>query len=165
MYSKIIQLYIYTYVLFFRYKSDLLSVLVHELRMLFMCFLAQFSSVSQSCPALCDSMDHSTPVFPVCPSPTPGACPNSCPSSRWCHPTISSPVASFSSCPQFFPASGSFAMSWLFTSVGNVLEHQLQLSPSNEYLGYISFRIEWFDLLAVQETLKSLLQHHNSKAS
>ena len=50
-------------------------------------------------------------------------------------------------------------MSWLFTSVGKVLEHQLQLSPSSEYLGYISFRIEWFDLLAVQGTLKSLLQH------
>ena len=104
MYSKIIQLYIYTYVLFFRYKSGLLSVLVHELRMLFMCFLARFSSVSQSCPALCDSMDHSTPVFPVCPSPTPAACPNSCPWSRWCHPTISSPVVPFSSCRQSFLA-------------------------------------------------------------
>ena len=56
-------------------------------------------------------------------------------------------------------------MSWLFTSVGKVLEHQLQLSPSSEYLGYISFRIEWFDLLAVQGTLKSLPHHNVSKVS
>ena len=49
-----------------------------------------------------------------CPSPTPGACSNSCPSSRWCHPTISSSVVPFSSCPQSFPASGSFPVSQLF---------------------------------------------------
>ena len=53
-----------------------------------------------------------------CPSPTPGACSDSCPSSRWCHPTISSSVVPFSSCLQSFPASGSFAMSWLFSSDG-----------------------------------------------
>ena len=51
-----------------------------------------------------------------CPSPTPGACSNSCPSSRWSHPTISSSVVPFSSCPQSFPASGSFQMNQLFTS-------------------------------------------------
>ena len=55
---------------------------------------------------------------PPCPSPTTGAYPNSCPSSRWCHPTISSSVVPFSSCPQSFPASGSFPMSQLFTSGG-----------------------------------------------
>ena len=53
-----------------------------------------------------------------CPSPTPGACSNSCPSSRWCHPTISSSIVSFSSCLQSFPASGSFPMSQLFASGG-----------------------------------------------
>ena len=53
---------------------------------------------------------------PPCPSPTPGVYPNSCPLSRWCHSTISSSVVPFSSCPQSFPASGSFAMSQLFTS-------------------------------------------------
>ena len=53
-----------------------------------------------------------------CPSPTPGVYPNSCPLSWWCHPTISSSVIPFSSCPQSFPASGSFPMSHLFTSVG-----------------------------------------------
>ena len=53
-----------------------------------------------------------------CPSPSPRACPNSCPLSRWCHPTISSSVIPFSSCLQYFPASGSFPVSQLFTSGG-----------------------------------------------
>ena len=53
-----------------------------------------------------------------CPSPSPGACSNSCPLSPWCHPTISSSVTPFSSCPQSFPASGSFPMSWLLASGG-----------------------------------------------
>ena len=55
---------------------------------------------------------------PLCPSPTPRACSNSCPWSQWCHPTISSSVVPFSSCLQSFPASGSFPMSQLFTSGG-----------------------------------------------
>ena len=55
---------------------------------------------------------------PSCPSPTPRVHPNPCSSSRWCHPTISSSVIPFSSCPQSFPASGSFQMSQLFTSGG-----------------------------------------------
>ena len=55
---------------------------------------------------------------PLCPSPTPGVHPNSCPSSRWCHPAISSSVVPFSSCPQSFPAFGSFPMSHLFASGG-----------------------------------------------
>ena len=67
-------------------------------------------------PTLCDPMDCSTPGPPV--SPTPGACSNSCPSSRWCHPTISSSVVPFSFCLQSFLASGSFPMSQLFTSGG-----------------------------------------------
>ena len=56
-------------------------------------------------------------------------------------------------------------MSRLFTSMAKALEFQLCISPSNEYLGLISFRIDWLNLLAVQGTLKSLLQHHSSKAS
>ena len=55
---------------------------------------------------------------PPCPSPTPGVHPNPCPSSQWCHPTISSSVVPFSSCPQSFPASGSFQMTQFFTSGG-----------------------------------------------
>ena len=58
---------------------------------------------------------------PPCPSPTPGVYPNSCPLSRWCHPTISSSVVPFSSCPQSFPASGSLQMSQLFASGGQTI--------------------------------------------
>ena len=68
-----------------------------------------------------------------------------------------------SSCLQSFPASGSFQMSQFFAS--KVLEFQLHISPFSEYSGLISFRMDWLDLFAVQETLKSLLQHHSSKAS
>ena len=100
-----------------------------------------------------------------CPSPTPGAHSNSCSLSQWCHPTISSSVVPFSSCLLFFPASGSFPMSWLFASGGQSISFSFSLSPSNEYSGLISFRMDWFNLLAVQGTPKSLLQHHGSKAS
>ena len=94
-----------------------------------------------------------------CPSLSPGVCSNSCALSRLCHPTISPSVTHFSSCLQSFPASGSFPVSQLLKVWG------FSISPSNEYSGLISFRTDWFDLLAVQGTLKSLLQHHNSKAS
>ena len=76
----------------------------------------QFSSVAQSCPTLWSHrLQHAR--FP-CPSPVPGANSNSCPSSQWYHPTISSSVIPFSSCPQSFPESGSFQMSQFFTSGG-----------------------------------------------
>ena len=101
-----------------------------------------------------------------CPSPSPGACSNSCPLSQWRHPTISSSVVPFSSCLQSFPASGSFLMSWVFASGGQSIgAFGFSISPSNEYSGLISFGIDWLDLLVVQGTLKSLLQHHCSKAS
>ena len=100
-----------------------------------------------------------------CSSPTLGACSDSCPSSWWCHLTVSSFVVPFSHL-QFFPASGSFPMSQFFTSGGQKYwSFSFSISPSNEYSGLISFRIAWLDLLAVQGTLKSLLQHHSSKAS
>ena len=74
----------------------------------------QFSSVAQSCSTLrSHGPQHARPP---CPSPTPGIYPNPCPLSQWCHPTISSSVIPFSSCPQSFPASGSFPMSQLFAS-------------------------------------------------
>ena len=116
------------------------------LTMSFKCFDTQFSSVAQSCLTLCDTMDCSTPGFP-CPSPTPGAYSNSCPSHWWSHPTISSSVVPFSSHLQSFPASGSFRFSF-------------SISPFSECSGLISFRMDWMDLLVVQGTLKSLLQHH-----
>ena len=97
------------------------------------------------------------------PSPAPGACSNSRPLNRWCYPCIPSSVIPFSSCLQSFPASGgSFPLSQFFTSGGL---KNFSISPSNEYSGLISFWIDWFDLLAVQGTLKSPFQHHSSKAS
>ena len=103
-----------------------------------------------------------------CPSPSPRACSNSYPLSRWYHPTISSSVVSFSSCLQSFPSSGSFLVSQLFASGGQSVGTSALVSvlPVNIQdwfpLGLTGL---WFDFLAVQETLKSLLQHHSSKAS
>ena len=99
-----------------------------------------------------------------CSSLSPRVC--SCPSSRWCHPTISSSVAPFSSCPQSFPASGSFPVNQaLHIRWPKYWSFSFSISPSNEYSGLISFQVDWLDLLAVQGTLKSLLQHHSLKAS
>ena len=100
-----------------------------------------------------------------CPSQTPKTCSNSCPSSWWCHLTISSSVIPFS-CLQSFPGSGSFQMSQFFASGSQSTGISASASvPSNKYSGLISFRMDWLDLLAVQGTLKSLLQHNSSKAS
>ena len=93
---------------------------------------------------------------PLCPSPTPGVHPNPCPLSWWCHPTISSSVVPFSSCPQSFPESGCFQMSQLFTSGGQSIgSFSFNISPSNEHPGLISLRMDWLDLLAVQGTQES----------
>ena len=99
------------------------------------------------------------------PPPSPGVCSNSCPSIRWtwCHPTISSFVVPFSSCPQSFSAQRLFQ--WVSSSHQVAKYGSFSISPSNDHSGLISFRIDWFDLLAVHGPLKSLLQHHSSKAS
>ena len=100
---------------------------------------------------------------PPCPSPTPGVYSDSCPLSRWCHPTISSSVIPFSSRLQSFPASVSYSNeSALRIRWPNYWSFSFNISPSNEHSGLISFRMDWLDLLAVQETLKSLLRHHSS---
>ena len=100
-----------------------------------------------------------------CPSLSPGACSNSCSLSWWCHPTISSSVIPFSSALNLSQYQGLFQ--WVGSShqVVKVLQLQLQHQSSNEYSELISFRIDLFDLLAVQGTLKSLLQYHSLKAS
>ena len=122
----------------------------------------QFSLVAQSCPTLCDPMDCSTPGFPVYHQLLEFT--NSCPLSWWRHPTISSSVIPFCHL-QSFPASGSFQMCQFFTSGGQSIgSFSFSISPSNEHPGLI-FRMDWLDLLAAQGTLKSLLQHHSSKAS
>ena len=96
----------------------------------------------------------------LCPSLSPRICSDSCSLSQWCYLTSSAPIL----CLQYFPASGSFQMSLLFASRGQSTGAS-SISPSNEYSGLISFRINCFDLLAVQGFLKSLLQHQSSKAS
>ena len=102
---------------------------------------------------------------PPCPSQTPRVYSNSCPLSWWCYLTLLFPVT-FSSCPQSFPASGSFPMSQLFASGGQSIGIVASVSvlPMNTQDWY-PFGMDWLDLLAVQGTLKSLLQHHSSKAS
>ena len=91
----------------------------------------------------------------LCPSLSPRVYSNSCPLSRWWYPTISSSTTLFTSCLQSFPASGSFPVSRPLHQVAKILA--LQYQSFNEYSGLISFRMDWFDLLAVQGTLKSLL--------
>ena len=88
---------------------------------------------------------------PPCPSPTPRVHPNPCPLSRWCHPTISSSVL------RVFSNESALRIRW-----PKYWSFSFNISPSNEHLGRISFRMDWLDLLAVQGTLKSLLQHHSS---
>ena len=100
-----------------------------------------------------------------CPSPTPRGCSNSYPSSRWCQ-TISSSVIPLLLLPSIFPSISAFSNeSVLHIRWPKYWSFSFSISPSNEYLGLISSRIDWLDLLAVQGTLKSLLQHHSSKAS
>ena len=111
-------------------------------------------------------MNCSSPGFPVLHYLP--VCSNSCPLRQWCHPTISSSVAPFSFCPQSFPASGSFPVSQLFPSGGQSIRAPSSASvvlPVDIQGWFPSFSIDWFDLFAVQGTLKSLLQHHNWKAS
>ena len=102
-----------------------------------------------------------------CPSPTPRVYSNPCPLSRWCHPTISSSVVLFSSCPQYFPASAGKISneSALHIRWPKYCNFSFSIRPSNKYSGLISFRMDWLDFLALQGTLKSVLQHHSSKAS
>ena len=124
----------------------------------------QFSSVAQSCPTICDPMDCRTPSFPihhrlleltqthvylVSDAIQPS------------HPLLStsSPSSIFSNI-RVFPNDSLLHIRW-----PKYWNFSFSISPSNEYSGLISFRMDWVDLLAVQGTLKSLLQHHSSKAS
>ena len=122
--------------------------------------IVQFSSVAQSCPTLCDPMNRGTPSLPVH---------HHLPEFTQTHihrvgdaiqPSISSSVGPFSSCPQSLPESESFPMRW-----PKYWSFSFSIIPSKENPGLISFRMDWLDLLAVQGTLKSLFQHHSSKAS
>ena len=112
----------------------------------FSCFSVQFSHSVISNSLRPHEPQHARPS---CPSPTPGVHPNPSPLSRWCHPTISSSVVPFSSCPQSFPATGSFQMSQLFASGGqsigvsastSVLPMNTQDCAPLEWTGWISFQ-------------------------
>ena len=127
--------------------------------------LLRFHSVAQSRPTLCDPMDCSTPGLPVH---------HQLPELAQTHVhrvgdaiKLYHPVIPFSSLLQSFPASGSFQMSQLFADQRwpKYWSFSFSISLSNEYSGLISFRMDWLNLLAVQGTLKSLLQHHSSKTS
>ena len=101
-----------------------------------------------------------------CPSLSPRVCSDFCSSSQWCYLSISTSAALFSFCHWSLPASWSQHQQVDSShQVANYWSFRFSISPSSEYSGLISFRIDWFDLLAVQGTLKSLLQHHGSKAS
>ena len=104
---------------------------------------------------------------PPCPSPTPRVYSNPCPLSWHCHPTISPSVVPFFSCPQSLQASGSFLMSQLFSWGGQSIGVSASASvlPMNTRDWSLLGWTDWLDLLAVQGTLKSLLQHHSSEAS
>ena len=119
-------------------------------------------SVTQSCLILWpNGLQHARLPWP---SPSPGVSSNSCPLSCWCHPTVSSSVIPFFSCLQFFPASESSPVSWLFALGGQRIETSALASvlPINSQS---SFPLGLNGLLAVQGTVKSLLQHHSQKAS
>ena len=132
------------------------------------------SSVQFSCSVVSDSLQpHGLQhARLLCPSPAPRVYPDSCPSSQWCHPIISSSVILFSSCLQSFPASGSFPVNQLFVSGGQSTGASALMSvlPMN-LQGWFPDQtmVDWFDLLAVQRTLKkssltpqfeaSILQH------
>ena len=122
------------------------------------------NSVQLSCSVVSNSLwPHG--LKPSYPSPTPGACSNSCPLSRRCHPTVSSSVVPFSSCLQSFPASGSFPMSQFFASGGQSFGVSASASvlPMNIQDWFL---LGWTGRISLQSKgLKSLLWHHNSKVS
>ena len=128
----------------------------------------QFSLVQFSCSVVSDSLwPHGLQHIRLpCPSPTPGAYSNSCPSSWWCpsnHLILCHPLLLLPSIPpsiRVFSNELTLHMRW-----PKYWSFSLSISPSKEIPRLISFRNDWLDLLAVQGTLKSLLQHHSSKAS
>ena len=115
-------------------------------------------SAFKLCPALCNpfGMQHTSFLCPL----SLGVCSNSCTLSWWCYLIISSSATSFSFCLQSYTDELALHIRW-----PKYWSFSFSISPSNEYLGLISFRIDWFDLLAVQGILKSLFPHHSSKTS
>ena len=131
------------------------------------------SSVQLSCSVVSDSLKpHELQhARPLCPSPTPGVYSNSCPSSQWCHPAISSSVAPFSSCPQSLQASGSFPMSQLFTwggqsigvSASSVLPMNIQDWSPLRWTGWISLQSKGLSRIFSNSYLKDSIQSLRQK--
>ena len=115
--------------------------------------LVQFSSVTQSCPTLCDPMNCSTPGLPIHHQLLEFTQTHI--QSLWCHPAISSSVIPFSSCPQSLSIRVFSNESTLCVRWPKYWSFSFSISPSKEHLGLISFRMDWLDFLAVQGTLKS----------
>ena len=136
-----------------RIRHDWMTSLIHfhklrvsDLRIMQICLSSvQFSRSVVSDSLWSHGLQHTRPP---CPSPTPRVYSNSCPWSRWCHPTISSSVVPFSYRLQFFPASFSNE-SVLCSRWPKYWSFSFKISPSSEYSGLISFRMDWLDLLAV----------------
>ena len=127
-----------------------------------------FSSVQFTHSVMSDSLwpHESQHARPPCPSPTPRVYSNSCLSSQWCHPAISSSVVPLLLLPPIPPSIRVFSNeSTLHMRWPKYWSFSFSIIPSEEIPGLISFRMDWLHLLAVQGTLKSLLQHHSSKAS
>ena len=126
--------------------------------------LVQFSSVAQLCLTLCDPMDCSKPGFPVhhqLPEPTQIHVHRVNDAIQPSHP-----LSTLLLLPSIFPSIRVFSNELvLHIRWPKYWSFNFSINPSNEYSGMISFRMDWLDLLAVQGTLKSLLQHHSSKAS
>ena len=110
-------------------------------------------SVTKLCLTLCNPINLQHPRL-SCPSLSPRVCSNSCPSSQWCYLIISSSATPFSFCFQSFPASRSSSMSWLHIMWPEHCCFNFSISPSNEYAGLNSPKIDWFYLLVVQGTLR-----------
>ena len=126
----------------------------------------QFSSVQFSRSVVSDSLRPHGPQHarPPCPSPTPRVYSNSCPLSQWCHHPLLLLCCPLFLLPSILPSIRVFSSESVLHIRGPKY-WSFSFSPSNEYSGLISFRMDWLDLLSVQGTLKSLLQHHSSKAS
>ena len=150
-------------------EVNLAISLLYEVRILLSVIVlySSFSTVQFSLSVVSDclqlhEMQHARPP---CPSPTPGVHPKLCPLSWWCLPTIyplssPSPLLSILLSIRVFSNESALCIRW-----PKYWSFSFNISPSNEHPELISFRVDWLDLLAVQGTLKSVLQHHSSKAS
>ena len=120
---------------------------------------------SVACPVISNSLrphglQHSRPL---CPSPSPKVCPSSCPFHQWCHPVSSSSDALLI-LPSIFPSIRDFSNeSALHIRWPKYWSFSFSINLSNDYSGLVSLKINWFDLLVIQGTLRSLLQHHSSE--